>query len=423
MSTPVTLAQAIHSETVPFSTLEKRYRPMLLQVRELLGVVPNCDTVLEVWPTGFRTYNLIVPNFLNLPKFLLGMGASKSLVGLAMYRSSRAAECAYCSAHTCSFALRRGTPERTITGSYDATEAAVVGVAEGLSTMPASLSTKQRQAFAEHVSPRDQPWVIMGVAMMGFLNKFMDAMGIELEAESISDVAELISPDGWRVGQHLWHENSDASVKVPGDSTVSVDNVSTYLRIARQAPAAIKLERRWTKTIPSDALQARQYLKRIVGVDFPMIAQLPNAACVRAVTTVLRDNLDMRNSMIGIANKGLIGLVFAIHARNKILKNICHQLAKGEPERYSDDFIDSFATPGFQYQLESDLYIEIDGLDEKSHLLVSLAMGMSSSPARVTADQVSETTERLTAAEIVEVAVWISILQMLHRIDTFYSQD
>ena len=40
---------------------------MLEMVRQLIGVVPDCDRYLEIWPTGFRTYNLIVPQFPEYP--------------------------------------------------------------------------------------------------------------------------------------------------------------------------------------------------------------------------------------------------------------------------------------------------------------------------------------------------------------------
>ena len=79
--------------TRSFDELGETYKPDLAIVRELIGAVPNCDNHLEIWPPGFRTYNLVVPNFLNLPGSLLGQGAPKDLVGLAMYASSRAASC------------------------------------------------------------------------------------------------------------------------------------------------------------------------------------------------------------------------------------------------------------------------------------------------------------------------------------------
>jgi hypothetical protein len=89
--------------------LHQRYHGLLRLVDTLIGVVPNCDRYLEIWPPAFRTYNILVPNLLNLPVPVFGVGGPPAgVVGLAMYVSSRTAGCAYCSAHTCSFALRRG---------------------------------------------------------------------------------------------------------------------------------------------------------------------------------------------------------------------------------------------------------------------------------------------------------------------------
>src|SRR4030095_14233062 len=109
------LVELLERDAVRFETLHARYGALLELVRTLIGVVPNCDRYLEIWPPAFRTYNVMVPNFLNLPFTLFGLGASpRELLGLGMYVASRAAECPYCSAHCCSFALRRGTPQEKI---------------------------------------------------------------------------------------------------------------------------------------------------------------------------------------------------------------------------------------------------------------------------------------------------------------------
>jgi hypothetical protein len=104
-----TLVPLLRDHKVPWETLEERHRAMLELVRLLLGVVPNCDQYLEIWPPAFRTYNVMVPNLLNLPFSVLGIGGAPAhVVGMSMYVASRTAQCPYCSAHTCSFALRRG---------------------------------------------------------------------------------------------------------------------------------------------------------------------------------------------------------------------------------------------------------------------------------------------------------------------------
>jgi hypothetical protein len=56
-----TLAAGLQSASVDFETLLKHYNPVLALVKELIGVIPNCDPVLEIWPPGFRSYNLLGP--------------------------------------------------------------------------------------------------------------------------------------------------------------------------------------------------------------------------------------------------------------------------------------------------------------------------------------------------------------------------
>ena len=73
-----TLAQQIESASVSFSDLEREYRPMLRLVEQMIGVIPNCDPFLEIWPTGFRTYNLLVPNLLNMGQFVNQISPEKA---------------------------------------------------------------------------------------------------------------------------------------------------------------------------------------------------------------------------------------------------------------------------------------------------------------------------------------------------------
>jgi lambda repressor-like predicted transcriptional regulator len=150
-----TLAQKIQSASVDFSVLDREYRPLLRLVEQMIGVVPNCDPYLEIWPTGFRTYNLLVPNLLNFPQSIVGKGVPKDLLGLAMYVASRAAECMYCSAHTCSFALRRGTSPDALVGRYTEVEAAVARVAEGMSRVPADLKKDDITELRRHLDEAD----------------------------------------------------------------------------------------------------------------------------------------------------------------------------------------------------------------------------------------------------------------------------
>src|SRR5687767_4571596 len=182
-----TLVPLLADHRVPWETLHDRYGPLLKLVQTMIGVVPNCDRYLEIWEPAFRTYNIMVPNFFNLPFSIFGLGgAPPDVAGMGMYVASRTAECPYCSAHTCSFALRRGaSPDKVaqalVGGSAPFTpgELATVAVARALARVPCELTASQREEFERCYPPDQAEWIVLGIVMMGFLNKFMDTIGVE----------------------------------------------------------------------------------------------------------------------------------------------------------------------------------------------------------------------------------------------------
>jgi alkylhydroperoxidase family enzyme len=413
-----TLAEALTEDRIEFDELHDRYRPVLNMVEVLIGVVPNCDPYLEIWPPGFRTYNLMVPNFLNLPAALLGVGAPKDIVGLAMYTSSRAASCAYCSAHTCSFALRRGSSPDAVTDvERTDREAAAVAVAEALSTVPHHYTADLGEELRRHFSPGDAEWVVMGAAMMGFLNKFMDAIGVELEPEAVGDVADLIEPTGWSVGQHGWADDDLQSAGSTQASPPPTDSIGSLLRVLRNAPGAVRLDRRWTDRVPKDAGKARRLIAGTYAYDEPILSEMAHAKPRRALTAMLRHNLDPDQSAVGIGVKALAGLVLANHAGNKPLAEraralAAHHLIDDEVITTADQV---HADPGALGALDA-----VDAADETTKATLRLAQAVAPSPAAVDQATIEQVSASLTSAQIVEAVVWVSVSQLLHRLSLYY---
>ncbi len=417
-----TLAEELQSAKVDMAQLHKHYKPMLRLVRELIGVVPNCDPYLEIWPAGFRTYNLLVPNLLNLPASLMGQGAPKDLVGLAMYVSSRAAECMYCSAHTCSFALRRGATPEAVVGDYTAVESAVASIADSLGAVPTAMTRSHIKELDQYLAPADVEWIVLSVALMGFLNKFMDAMGIPLEPEAISDVAALIEPTGWTTGKHLWGDDehsaqTNGSFSGGGPSSVPKDSVATYLRVLRQAPGAIKLESKWTKGVSGRIAPALMMLEETIGYAFPILATLEHKRAVKAIATVLRENLDPGLTQVGLAAKCMSGLVFAKVIDDEMLIAEMIQLTQLLAPEVDPRILAEIG----RYAICDAEYATIPrGLSGREAASIILAKAASTSPSNVNEITISTVTEHLTAAQIVELVVWLSVLQMLHRLYAYY---
>jgi hypothetical protein len=416
-----TLAQQLQPSAIAFDTLHQNYRPMLGLVKELIGVIPNCDPLLEIWPTGFRTYNLLVPNFLNLPFSLLGLGASKKEIGLAMYRASRVADCRYCSAHTCSFALRRGASAQALVGDRTSYETAVVAVAEGMSRIPCNLTPQDLIALRHHFSREDIEWIGLSVGLMGFLNKFMDAMGVELEAQSIAEVGALLSPTGWTPGQHARAGvlSSDGSALPPKD------NLGTYFRVLRQIPSAIRLEQQWTAGVPDQWPDVGTFLESRTGHPFPILGKLRHKRAIRALATVLKDNLDPAQSRLGLSIKCLTAFVYAIAVANKPLAAEARMLAvrwAPELEENTFDALTLFASKPIGKEAAGVKQAIADfsawpNFSEQTIAALILAHAASPSPAEITPAILGYVLPLIPPAAVVELVTWLSIQQLLHRLD------
>jgi hypothetical protein len=298
-------------------------------------------------------------------------------------------------------------------------------VAEGMSRIPCDLTTAQCTALTQYFSPSEIEWIVLSVGMMGFLNKFMDAVGVELEAKSMRDVAALLTPIGWVPGKH-----ARSDVDLSQVSTLpQVDNLGTYVRVIRQLPAAIQLENSWTKDVPDRWLGAGNFLEQRTGYRFPLLGKLQHRRAIRTLTTVLRDNLDPTQSEIGLGAKCLVGLVYATVVENETLAAEARLLAaRLAPELDGSIFcaVVSFAAkPLGKNVTDIDRAISelsaLPILSDRDVAAILLARAASTSPAEIDAAILSQVSSRLTNSSIVELIVWLSIQQLLHRVGCFYA--
>ena len=428
-----TLARQLEPDWISLEELDDNYRPVLRMVRELIGVIPNCNPILEIWPTGFRTFNLLVPNLLNLPAALLGQGAPKDLVGIAMYASSNAAGCPYCTAHHCSFAIRRGADREAVLGERTPVEAAVADLAEAMAVVPSRVTPDHVAAVAEYLSDEDIEWIVLAVSLGGFLNKFMDTMGIPLEDRAIADVQALLRPTGWNPGKHLWTsepvEGLDQAggrplrlvepgwTEVDTSDEIPVDNMGTYLRVFRQAPGAVRLEKAWTRGVSKRIGPILLMLEEQVGYAFPVLGLVRSQKVVKALATALRDNLDPERSAIGLPAKLLAGLVYAGQVGADLLGDelllLIDAVAPGTDPR--------LVAATRRFASASSVAAEVpESLSSEEAAALLLAKAASPSPAQVTEITIASVSHVLDGEQIVELVVWLSLLQTLARLYSFH---
>jgi alkylhydroperoxidase family enzyme len=403
-----TLSEMLLPAAVDLDSLYRRYRPLLEIVRKLTGVVPNACAYLEIWPTAFRTYNVLVPHLLNLPFLLFYSRARKGSIGLAMYAASRAAGCAYCSAHCCSFALRRGADTGQVrnaherhppSGIYTAPEGAAIAVATALGRIPSTLTPALKGELSREFSAAEAEWLVLSIATMGFLNKFNDAVGVPLEDRTYSEVATVIGRSGWTPGKHRAADTGAPLV----EREVRAEGLRSRLAIVPLLPSIVYRDIQWTRGTPASWPSVGFYLRDLTGHDFPVLANIKHARAIRAIATAVRDNCDAAVSKVGLHTKHLAGLVYARLVEDQTLANAAREMAaKAGATR---DEIDG----------------SLDHLDRRARTATMLAEAAASSPARIGPELVARIAADLSPAETVELITWLSVLQLLHRLVAFYA--
>jgi hypothetical protein len=162
------------------------------------------------------------------------------------------------------------------------------------------------------------------------------------------------------------------------------DSLAIRLGLIRYAPQAIKLDKAWTEGVPDRWPAVSEYLRQRTGHSFPVLSRLRNRRAVRAIATMIKDNFG--ESVIGLDDKLAAGLIYAHTVGDPSLAEELRALGARE-------------LPDSPTQ--------------------SLARAISSSPAAV--DQsVLDSSRTIPPAGIVELVSFVSVLQMLHRLSSFY---
>ncbi len=172
---------------------------------ETLGFVPNSLFTMFHRPR-------IAKAFLELNMAVMeNQGrVTSSLKRLIAYIASNTAGCRYCEAHTIRAAARYGSEEDRLLHVWDYRSYPAFTEAEkaafDLAVAAASLPNQVDDEISERMR---QFWTdgeiveIMGViALFGYLNRWNDSMGTQLEEPAASDAALYLHAAGWERGKH-----------------------------------------------------------------------------------------------------------------------------------------------------------------------------------------------------------------------------
>ncbi len=243
--------------------------------------------------------------------------------------------------------------------------------------------------------------------MMGFLNKFMDAIGVELEQSVVAEVSHTMGSD-WSPGK----AGALLDPTAPYRPNPPVDGVRTKLQLLPLLPAAIRLDRRYQRGTPKRSRDVAAFLTECTGHDFPVLAQLRSGRARRSIASMLRENLDPQSSVVGVGSKVLTGAIFAEVVHDEHLAEDIRTLARHAQ-------VDSSRQGKAAAFGRGDHAIPPTDNPTEAAALV-LARAAAHSPARVDASTVAACHESgLPPAAVVEIITWLSVLQMLHRLTCY----
>ncbi len=175
---------------------------------ETLGFCPNSVRTMHHRPR--IAYAFIEMNKAVMENHGRVTSALKRLIG---YISSHAAGCRYCQAHTIRAAERYGAEQTQLDNiweyrthpAFNEAERAALDFSLAASQIPNAVDDLVAERMRLHWGEGEIVEILGVVALFGYLNRWNDSMGTEMEAPAIESGKELLAKkDGWVVGKHAY---------------------------------------------------------------------------------------------------------------------------------------------------------------------------------------------------------------------------
>lgn len=174
---------------------------------ETLGFCPNSVLTMQIRPE-------IANAFINLNMAVMAnhgrvTSALKRLVG---YMTSYVAGCRYCQAHTIRAAERYGSEKDKLDHiweyktypAFTEAERAALDFAVASSSIPNGVSDEIAEEMRKHWDDGEIVEILGVVSLFGYLNRWNDSMGTQLEEGAIESGEKYLAKEGWSVGKHKY---------------------------------------------------------------------------------------------------------------------------------------------------------------------------------------------------------------------------
>lgn len=137
---------------------------------------------------------------------------SSALKRMIAYISSNAAGCRYCQAHAIRAAERYGAEKEKLENIWDykthpafsEAERAALDFAFAASVIPNSVDDAVAENLRRYWNEGEIVEITGVVALFGYLNRWNDSMGTEMETGAIESGEKYLSKKGWNTGKHKY---------------------------------------------------------------------------------------------------------------------------------------------------------------------------------------------------------------------------
>jgi len=174
---------------------------------ETLGFCPNSIKTMHHRPR-------IAYAFIEMNKAVMeNQGrVTSALKRMIAYISSNVAGCRYCQAHAIRAAERYGAEQEKLDNiweykthpAFSEAEIAALDFAFAASTVPNSVTDEIAENLRKYWDEGEIVEIAGVVALFGYLNRWNDSMGTEIESGAIESGEKLLSKKGWTPGKHSY---------------------------------------------------------------------------------------------------------------------------------------------------------------------------------------------------------------------------
>ena len=186
------------------SIKDKETQELVTFFNETLGFCPNSVLTMQKKPH-------LAQAFVNLNKAVMDNAGSitSEFKRIIAYISSNTAGCRYCQAHTIRAAERYGGKKERLEQAWDFENSSFFSEAEKValrftvaaSSVPISTSKELEKSLNIHWDETDILEIMSVIALFGYLNRWNDVMGTNLEQDA-KESAENLLKSQWDIVKH-----------------------------------------------------------------------------------------------------------------------------------------------------------------------------------------------------------------------------